>query len=153
MGLIWGGPYRSAQLKFMWGPYGVSHFCSYGLTNMGPLGVSHMGPCVETHVGLPGLILCVAHIGYTLWDCPLGSHTELMWGSPYWHAQLKLTWVPLTHVTWLVTYFIWFAILRLLCIFCKHSRVCILCTDFYRGGNVNPLCDLFSFIQFTNGIC
>ena len=100
MGLMLGGPYRSAQLKFMWGRCGVNHLGPYGLTHMGPRGVSHMGPCMETHMGLPGLSLCVAHIGYILWDCPLGSHTEPMWGSPYGHAQLKLTWDPQTHVTW-----------------------------------------------------
>ena len=49
----------------------------------------------------------------------------------------------------IVTYFIWFVILRLLCIFCKYSRVCILTTDFFRGGNVNPPSDFFSFIWFT----
>ena len=49
----------------------------------------------------------------------------------------------------IVTYFIRFVILRLLCIFCKHSRVCILTTDFFRGGNVNPPSDFFSFIWFT----
>ena len=38
----------------------------------------------------------------------------------------------------IVTYFIWFVILALLCIFCNPSRVCILITDFCRGGNVNP---------------
>ena len=90
-GLMWGGPYRSAQLKFMWGRCGVNHLGPYGLTHMGPRGAAHMGPCMETHMGLPGLSLCVAHIGYILWDCPLGSHTEPMWGSPYGLSQLKLT--------------------------------------------------------------
>ena len=105
-GLMWGGPYRSAQLKTMWGPCGVNLLGPYGATHMSPRGISHVGPCVETHMGVPGLILCVAHIGYTLWDCPLGSHTEFMWGSPYGHAQLKLTWDPQTHVTWDVCWFI-----------------------------------------------
>ena len=72
----------------------------YGVTQMSPCGVTHMGPCVETHMGLLSLSLCGTQIGYTLWDCPLGSHKEPMWCSPYGHAQLKLTWDPHTHVTW-----------------------------------------------------
>ena len=64
-GLMWGGPYRSAQLKSMWGPCGVSHLGPYRVSHMGPRGVSHVGPCVEAHMGVPGLISYVAHIGYT----------------------------------------------------------------------------------------
>ena len=100
MGPLWGCPHRSAQLNFMWAPSGVNHQDPYGVIHMAPLGVTHMGPFVETHVGLPGLSSCGAHIGYTSWDGPLGSHMVPMWGSPYGHAQLKHTWDPQTHVTW-----------------------------------------------------
>ena len=84
----------------MLAPSGVNHQDPYGVIHMAPLGVTHMGPFVETHVGLPGLSSCGAHIGYTSWDGPLGSHMVPMWGSPYGHAQLKHTWDPQTHVTW-----------------------------------------------------
>ena len=88
-GLIWGGPYISAQLKTMWGPCGVNLLGPYGATHMSPRGISHVGPCVETHMGVPGLILCVAHIGYNLWDFPTWVTHGTYVGQPIWACPAK----------------------------------------------------------------
>ena len=65
----------------------------------------------------------------------------------FYKWYLSLICCSIQHI---VTCYTWYVILIPLCIFCHHSRVCILITDLSRTVNVTGN---FIFFTYTNGIC
>ena len=80
-------------------------------------------------------------------SCRAGNDTGNVIFIHFYKWYLSLLCCSIQHI---VTCYTWYVILIPLCIFCHHSRVCILITDLSRTVNVTGN---FIFFTYTNGIC
>ena len=91
MGLIWGDPYRSAQLKFMWGPSWGEPYGPIWSNPDGPMWGNPHGPmCGNPYgpaqlkfmwnpnwlyfMGLPTWVTQGTYVGQPIWACPAKTY-------------------------------------------------------------------------------